>query len=146
MSRNLIRWITLAAVLLIALILMPNKFALALCDKTGGSGGTDIIVCSNPPDPDGIATSWGDDHITVQADTYVNGGTSVHAGTGNDVVFNYGRLEPTFDGINMSTGSDTVHNYGTITAPDDGIWCTPQAGETCTVNNFGTVTSINRSE
>src|SRR5205814_704093 len=68
---------------------------------------------------------------------------------GNDTVTNYGAVQAGNAIMHLLTGNDTVNNYGNLqsgpssTYDADGIWCSPDVGQTCTINNYsgGTIHS-----
>jgi hypothetical protein len=131
------------AALLPGLLVIPDGIALALCNRTGGSGGDDIYVCNDPPDTDGVYTYGGNDTVTVQAGTTVSstGSYVIDMGPDTDTLHNYGSIMGANTAVTMRDGSATVNNYGTIDGGTDGVWCIIETGETCTFNNYGTLTT-----
>jgi hypothetical protein len=143
------------ALILIVCLILPQSIAFADCRITSTSNGSDdIVLCTaNPKDNDGIATLDGADTVTIEAGAEVGGyistenAVAIDTGRGSDTVNNYGTIRVPYDGVHLRDGSnDVLNNYGLIDAGDDGVWCTPYGStQSCTINNFGTISSINET-
>lgn len=118
--------------------LWPSAAARADCRITSSSGSDDVVVCSNPPDTNGIFTGYGNDTVTVNADTsVVTAGDAIGTSYGSDVVTNRGLIRSGDDSVDLGRGSDRVNNYGRIdTSVDAAVMCFPQSGQTCRVVNY----------
>lgn len=133
--------IIVALVAMLTLLILPPSHALALCGATDTIGNDDIVVCSNPPDTDGVDTNSGNDHITVLADTTVSATitNTIDSGYGNDVIDNFGTIRARMDAINTHNGNDVINNRGKIESSEDGVVCAPGVDRICTLNNSGSI-------
>lgn len=132
--------------ILVGLVFLPGLSA-PNCEIAISEGSDVVNMCSSSTVPSDLNTGRGDDTITVDETVTVRGASvAIDTGPGSDRLDNYGTITSNGDAVNLRTGAqDVLNNYGTIHAAYDAVWCSPWAGQHCTINNYGTITADNEA-